>query len=178
MLDTEKQKYETCRAFTRKKEGGYVDNPEDNGGATNKGVTIATLAAWRKKPVTKDDVRHLTDDEADAIYKARYYDPAHCDSLPTPLAVMVFDAAINSGPSRAVEWLQGAVGAKVDGDFGPATASALKIAEVSPAVQKLVIEKMAQARLTFMKSLHDWKTFGHGWENRVNEIKAYALSLV
>lgn len=55
-----------------RKEGGYVDDPDDAGGATNFGITQDTLAAWRKHPVTKDDVRNMSVLEAKAIYSQLY----------------------------------------------------------------------------------------------------------
>lgn len=45
-------------------EGGYVDHPADPGGATNLGITIHTLRAWRGAAVTKQDVKNLTVAEA------------------------------------------------------------------------------------------------------------------
>jgi len=53
------------------REGGFSDRTADRGGATNFGITIQTLAAWRKKPVTVDDVKKLTPAEATEIYRAR-----------------------------------------------------------------------------------------------------------
>ena len=63
-------------------EGGYVDHPSDPGGATNMGITHRTLAAWRGKPVTKQDVRNLTRVEALEIYKAQYWRTSGADRMP------------------------------------------------------------------------------------------------
>ena len=54
-------------------EGGYVDNPKDPGGCTSMGITIGTLKDWRGEPVTCDDVRALSRDEASKIYFAKYW---------------------------------------------------------------------------------------------------------
>src|SRR5690606_5273554 len=63
-------------------EGGYVDHPDDPGGATNMGITIGRLSAWRGRKVTKQEVKNLTRGEALEIYKACYWDVVRGDDLP------------------------------------------------------------------------------------------------
>ena len=58
--------FDTAVAFTLREEGGFTDDPRDPGGATNLGITLATLTHWRGRPATADDVRQLTVVEADA----------------------------------------------------------------------------------------------------------------
>ena len=65
--------FAACLAFTLKYEGGFVDHPADPGGATNLGVTRATLARWRRSPVSTADVKALTRDEAGEIYRRFYW---------------------------------------------------------------------------------------------------------
>jgi lysozyme family protein len=84
-----------------RREGGYVDHPNDRGGATNFGITIGTLAAWRGRAVTKEEVRALTVDEAKQIYKKNYWDPMMLDGLHEYLAESLFDQAVNFGPGAA-----------------------------------------------------------------------------
>ena len=96
-------------------EGGYVDHPADPGGATNKGITIQTLAQWRGHAVTKDDVRNLSIKEAGEMYHARYWQAVHADDLPAGLDLAMFDYAVNSGPARAIKTLQQALGLTPDG---------------------------------------------------------------
>jgi lysozyme family protein len=90
----------------------------------------------------------------------------------------VFDAAVNSGPARAAEWLQGAVGAKIDGDIGPRTILAAQ--EVDPVV---TIKDLCAARLAFMRVARNketgellWPTFGKGWEARVKRVRDEAIA--
>ena len=47
------QNFGACLDFVFEREGGYVDDPHDPGGATNMGITLATLAAWRGREVTQ-----------------------------------------------------------------------------------------------------------------------------
>lgn len=60
-----------CLALVLLNEGGWSNDPRDSGRATNRGITLATLAAWRKRPVSKAEVRALSAAEASAIYRAR-----------------------------------------------------------------------------------------------------------
>src|SRR3954447_9587673 len=94
--------FANCLAFVLEEEGGYSDMPGDPGGATNMGITRATLADWRGAPVSKDDVLSLERDEAAAIYRRRYWDAIRGDELPAGLDLALFDDAVNSGPRMAV----------------------------------------------------------------------------
>src|SRR5882672_6955907 len=98
-------------AFTLSKavEGGFVDDEDDPGGATNMGITHKTLTEWRGVPVSVDDVKNLTRDEALQIYQARYWNPNKSDDLPAPVAVVLFDGAVNSGPGESAKFLQRAL---------------------------------------------------------------------
>lgn len=148
-----------------KHEGGYVDHPADPGGATNMGITFATLRAWRGASITKADVQNLTRAEAAKIYKAKYWDKIKGDDLPFGVDFALFDYAVNSGPGRAVMTLQDIVGVAPDGGVGPITLSA--IAEWDSV--KLV-EKLCAQRLAFLKKLSTWPVFGKGWSRRVSEV--------
>lgn len=157
-----------------KHEGGYVDNPKDPGGATNRGITIAVLAAWRGKAVSKTDVRNLTLDEAGKIYKKQYWDAVKGDDLPEGLDYAMFDYAVNSGPTKAVRDLQKALGVKVDGHIGEIT---IQTINDYPNI-KTLISKLCDNRLAWMKTLKTWKTFGKGWTSRVTEVKLNAIGMV
>lgn len=165
--------FDPCVTFTLKQEGGWVNNPKDPGGATNHGITIGVLSAWRGWDATPDDVRALTENEARAIYRHRYWMPIRGDDLPQALALVTFDAAVNSGVSRAANWLQQAVGADTDGSIGPQTIALCAKVDVPTAVAAC-----CDARLAFLKSLKTWPVFGKGWGNRVAAVRAAALHMV
>lgn len=163
-------RFALCLAEVLPHEGGYVDHPDDPGGATNLGVTHATLAAWRGKPVTKDDVRNITKAEAAAIYRARYWNAVKGDSLPPGVDLAVFDFAVNSGPVRAAKALQAVLGVPPDGAIGAATLAALAKA---PRVTTII--DLCDARMRFLRGLRTFPTFGKGWTRRVNSIEAAAI---
>ena len=92
------------------REGGFVNDPSDPGGATNHGVTMATLRALARD-VTHDgqvdvaDVRALTTDDAVEIFLSQYFDRPGLSRLPGALQASVFDMYVNAG-AMAVKLLQ------------------------------------------------------------------------
>jgi lysozyme family protein len=153
-------------------EGGYVDHPLDPGGATNRGITRATLAAHRGRPVSKAEVMALSADEAAAIYRQRYWDAVKGDDLPAGVDLAVFDAAVNSGPGRAARWLQQELGVCVDGVVGPRTLAAARAADA-----RALIARYSRRRLGFLQRLATWRAFGRGWGRRVAEVERAALAM-
>ena len=167
-----KHNFDACLAHSLAHEGGWSDHKADPGGATMKGVTLATYRAWKGKSATKQDLRNISDAEVAAIYRAWYWQPMRCDDLPAGLDLVAFDAAINSGPSRSAKWLQSALGVAVDGRVGPAT-----VAAANAAVTSAAIKAACAKRMTFLKGLRTWPTFGKGWSRRVKEVEAAALAM-
>ncbi len=96
-----------------RREGGYVNHPDDRGGPTKFGITAQTLGAWRKlgRPATAAEVQALTETEAMAIYRQQYITGPGFDAVTHPgLLHLLVDTAVHSGPKRAVQWLQAALG--------------------------------------------------------------------
>jgi lysozyme family protein len=153
-------------------EGGYVDHPKDPGGATNMGITLATLSDHRKRKVTKAEVRALTKEEASEIYRLRYWSPIRGDDLPAGIDLATMDATVNSGLGRGPKWTQKALGVAQDGHIGPAT---LKAARASDPVA--VIKAACAARMGFLRGLRTWGTFGRGWSRRVASVEAVGVAM-
>ncbi|MFN3888968.1 MAG: glycoside hydrolase family 108 protein [Beijerinckiaceae bacterium] len=164
--------FTACLSFTLKYEGGYVDHPADPGGATNFGVTRATLARWRKRPVTKAEVKALTRDEAAGIYRHFYWEPCNGPILPPGVDAVVFDWAVHSGPARAVGALQKALGLEADQARAAALAMALRKADPARTIRALCSE-----RRKFLARLKGFSVFGRGWSRRVDALETFALAL-
>lgn len=124
------------------REGGYVNDPDDPGGATNHGVTIGTmrrlgLDLTGDGQVTEADVRKLTRAQATDIFVRHYFTAPRIDALPEPLQPQVFDMYVNSG-ANAVKILQRLLTdmgfpCDADGAIGPQTARAAHAAaEAAP----------------------------------------------
>ncbi|MEO7224254.1 MAG: glycosyl hydrolase 108 family protein, partial [Devosia sp.] len=136
-------RFARCLDQILKYEGGYVDHPEDPGGATNLGITHKTLARWRKIApwwkLPKTDVRALGRDEATRIYDASYWQRVRGAELPDGRDLTLFDYAVNSGPVRAVKALQALLKVKADGWIGPLTLDALKTRIAAAGVTGLIV---------------------------------------
>ena len=150
-------------------EGGFVNHPSDPGGMTNLGVTKAVWDAHKGKDATEADMRALTPEAVQPVYKARYWDAIQGDALPYGLDYCMFDCAVNSGPGRAIKLLQYVLYTKVDGVLGKHTLAALQRADPTG-----MIEDYSQKRLDFLKSLPTWTTFAKGWGQRVSEVELEA----
>lgn len=109
------------------REGGFSNRPSDRGGPTNFGITQATLSMWLGRPASIADVRLLTREQAIAVYTSVYLTaPGISLIADDDLRELVFDAAVQHGPSRAVQWLQAIVGVDTDGVIGPVTSRAIE----------------------------------------------------
>ena len=154
------------QSYVLASEGGYVNHPSDPGKATNMGITIATLSAWRGTKVTNKDVQNLTQAEALAIYKAQYWDTVRADQLPLGLDYLIFDYGVNSGPARAIKDLQRTVGADDDGVIGQKTL--FKIMEyIAQNGMQALLNAYATRRWNFVQGLSTFDVFGNGWRRRI-----------
>jgi lysozyme family protein len=111
--------------FVLNAEGGYSDDPDDPGGATNMGIEQTEYDAWlRGLGEETRSVRLIETMEASAIYKARYWDVMHGDYLPGALSYALFDTAVNTGCGNALSELQGVLGIPATGSFDNDTSAA------------------------------------------------------
>jgi lysozyme family protein len=167
--------FEPCLALMLAHEGGFVNHPQDPGGMTNLGVTKRVWEEWVEHEVDEKQMRALTHEMVAPLYKRKYWDACRADDLVAGVDYVVFDVAVNSGPGRAVKFLQSCVGVTADGGFGPATLAAVKKSEEDPA---RLIEMYCAKRLEFLQSLKTFETFGKGWSRRVQEVKDKALKML
>lgn len=174
-----KSNFDRCLAEVLRHEGGWADNPLDPGGATMKGVTLATYRAWKGRAVTKAQLRAIPDADLRAIYRQNYWDAVAGDGLPAGLDLVAFDAAVNSGPSRGAKWLQTALGVSADGKIGPDT-----LAAAQKAHPEAVIDRAIAARVAFLRTAKHqdtgallWPTFGKGWTSRVESVREEATAM-
>ncbi|SFR49054.1 holin-associated N-acetylmuramidase [Litoreibacter janthinus] len=113
-----------------RREGGYVNDPDDPGGPTNYGVTLHTMRRLgldlnADGRITKADVEALSEKQAVEIFIDHYFVHPRIDALPQPLQASVFDMQVNSG-TNAIKLLQRLLNdmgqdVAVDGVIGPHT---------------------------------------------------------
>src|SRR5690348_8320903 len=165
--------YELSLARLLAHEGGYTNHPDDPGGPTNFGITIADYRRYAKPDATADDVRAMSVDEAKAIYRSRYWDAQRCDDLPAGVDYAVFDYGVNSGIGRSGKVLRRVLG--LPDDASKVTDAV--IAAARAADSRAVVAAICHERLRFLKSLKAWDVFGKGWGRRVAEVEAAALAM-
>ena len=154
-------------------EGGYVNHPSDPGGMTNLGVTKRVWEEWVGRESNEKEMRSLTPEMVEPLYKRKFWDACKCDDLPSGIDYLVFDFAVNAGVGRSAKILQTAVGTTPDGGIGPMT-----LAAVNSIPEAELIEKFSQAKENFYRSLNTFETFGKGWLNRVAAVKVKATSML
>jgi len=154
-------------------EGGYVNHPKDPGGETNLGVTKRVYEEFGGTKNMKD----LTREDVEPIYKKNYWDRLQCDKLPAGLDLCVFDFGVNAGTGRAAKLLQKNIGAVADGAIGPNTMKLMR-AHLDDYSIEATIRGYQYDRQQYYESLSTFETFGKGWTRRVEETTALALTMI
>ena len=155
-------------------EGGYVNDPLDRGGATNKGITIATWKAGGYDidgdgDIDKDDVKLITEADFRIILRKYFWDKWLADLIISqPIANMVVDWTWGSGV-WGIRIPQRVMGVKEDGIVGKKTIDALH--EQDPFFFFL---RLKEERLQFIDNIINNNPsqirFKNGWYNRINAI--------
>lgn len=167
--------FSPCMAIVFNEEGGFTSDPADPNGPANWGITLKELRDWRGpgQTVTGDDVKTLTKNDAQEIYRTTYWNPMQCSNLPNGIDLVLFDFSVNDGVRTSIKTLQAVIGANADGSIGPTTLSAAKAAD-----PRTVIQEFSKRRMDYYRSLQEWDQRGTGWTNRTNAIMEAALKMV
>ena len=168
-----KKNFDKCLSMLLHHEGGFVDHPDDPGGATNLGVTQKVYEEWVGHKVTIEDMKNLDFTKVAPIYRKNYFDGVRFDDLPSGVDWSVVDWGVNSGPKRAARALQRIIGSTADGAIGPKTLQAVN--DMEP---RAIIEKMHDARQRFYERLSTFETFGRGWTRRNKETLEQSLRML
>jgi lysozyme family protein len=154
---TQPANFDKALAFVRRWEGGYVNHPNDPGGATNKGIIQNTYNAYRaSKGLPAKDVRWITDAEVNDIYRTRYWTASGSDKLTSRLAMVHFDTAVNLGVGGASGLLQQA-------------------RQSSSADEMSVVRRYLDLREARYRAIvandPSQRVFLNGWLNRLNSLR-------
>ncbi|MGF7225253.1 type VI secretion system tip protein TssI/VgrG [Pantoea agglomerans] len=170
--------FSTISPIILRHEGGYANRASDKGGPTNHGIAWDTWKKYSKEDLgvepTLENLKKITPEQAEVIYKKRYWDPSGFNDIKDPkLALMSYDWSITSGGAgKQIQKLlnsQYGQNLKVDGVIGPDTISAMNSIEDSGKLTNSIAEirKQYYTNLT----ISDPKNLPNlnGWINRVND---------
>lgn len=156
-------------------EGGFVDDPDDPGGATNKGITLKTFQAYAHlvgvEP-TLANLKQITSEQAGIIYYEIYWKGIMGDQITDgQVAQQYVDFYINAG-SNAVRVMQQTVNemgqtCTVDGAMGPNMLKCINALPGKPLFQGYKINR-AEYYENLVKRNPKLGKFLKGWLNRTN----------
>lgn len=157
--------------FILKWEGGFANHPNDKGGATNKGITIATFRHFFGSGATVEQLKAMTDEQWETVFRKGFWNPFKGDEIRNQsIANICVDWAWGSGATTAIKQVQRLLGVAVDGVVGNITLRAINSAE-----PEKLFEKIKSARLAFVEAIvkrdASQQVFLKGWRNRINSIQ-------
>lgn len=171
--------YDSMIAKVIAREGGstYTDYSADAGGPTKYGITLAALHEWRQMPVSAEDVRDLTEQEAVRIYRARYFPKWFELIKPEGVVELLFDYSVNSGVGGVTLGVQNILKnwafyqGGLDGDFGPMSQAALgKVANWEAFFYAVKCERL-ESYLRYIGRDQRQAMFAGGWANRSDQFE-------
>lgn len=160
--------------FILKWEGGFVNDPDDLGGATNKGVTIGTYEAYcRKKGYPKPTIerlKNLSSPEWTEILKTMYWDKWMADGIKNQSVANILVDWVWASGSHGIKIPQKMLGVKPDGIVGERTLNA-----VNALSSESLFESIKRERIEFIDRICAARPannkFKKGWLNRINSLK-------
>jgi len=156
-------------------EGGFVNHPNDKGGATNKGITIGTYTYYRKlkglSTPSVNDLKNLSNDEWIDILKTLYWDKWKADEIQNQsIANLLVDWTWGSG-SYGIKYPQQVLGVVADGIVGKKTLAAVN----DYPNQEELFQKLWNRRKKHFEDIvnrdSSQKVFLKGWLNRLNDYR-------
>lgn len=164
-MDIKDPRFQKVMRFVLKWEGGNVDDPDDPGGRTSRGITQSTYDKYRRqKFMPKRDVFEMTDLECREIYYSMYWVPSRAVYIQHyPLALAVMDTAVNFGVGRSKEFLLDACGLD---DFGPEATEKIHDKEIAQDLFEHIAVLRIKHRVNRVKEAPRQIKFLRGWINR------------
>lgn len=162
---------EKLMPLIHKWEGGYSNHPNDKGGCTMKGITLATFKQYYGKHKTCDDLKNLKDGEWLYIFEKGYWNPCKADEIKNQsIANIIVDWAWHSGVKTVIKKIQKILRVDADGIVGKQTINAINSEE-----QKKLFDNIYNEREKYYNNIcsnnPSQKVFLKGWMNRLKEFE-------
>ena len=134
--------FQIALKFVFKHEGGYVNDPDDPGGETKYGIS--------KRAYPNEDIKNLTRERAEFLYKRDYWDipGLDLDNFPQDKAIVLFNVAVNMGKERARDFA-------TRGNY------------------KAAIAAIRAHYAAIIRKNPKMKKYEKGWENRTKDLESY-----
>jgi len=169
--------FDTAIKKVLKHEGGYVDHKNDGGMATKYGISLRFIRQSNTDldldgdgDIDADDIKKLTVEKAEEIYREKFWNPYNYDIITDPdVATKIFDITVNAGPRQSHKLVQRACNTRhkdldVDGLLGTQSLRAIN------QIGKDLLPEICKVQADFYKSLvekkPELKVFLKGWLRR------------
>lgn len=151
-------------------EGGFVNDSDDAGGATNMGITIADLSRYYGHPASVDDVRNMSITVASAIYMQDFWKPLDLDEVNNSgVATAIFDQCVLNGLGF-IRTIQALCQTPADGHSGTETLAAINNSIPVHFIEAIIENRMEHYRAIVANNPSQGK-FLAGWEARCQRLK-------
>ena len=155
-------------------EGGFVNDPLDVGGATNKGITIGTFTEYKRrkglKAPTVQDLKNISNEDWHEVFKGLYWDRWKADEIKNQAVANILVDWVWASGSLGIKRPQRLLGVTADGVVGSKT-----IAELNAKDPAELFRMIKADRLKFIDEICEKRPannrFKKGWLNRINAIK-------
>lgn len=140
--------FEQVMEWVFEDEGGVTVSPDEPGGISVFGVSRTAWVEYTGMPATISEMKSLTKEQARKFYRDQFWNKFATDK-PRGLRYAAFDWAVNSGIALAAQYTS----------------------------QHPTIDSLCDARLSYLRTLPTWSTYGKGWTNRVERVRKRAKTL-
>lgn len=155
-------------------EGGFVNDPDDLGGATNKGITIGAFIEYKKrkgqKAPTVDDLKNISDAEWYDVFKSLYWDRWKADEIKNQSVANILVDWVWASGSHGIKRPQRLLGVKADGIVGKQTIAAVNAMDAAT-LFKMIKDDRAKFIGEICKARPKNEKYRKGWMNRINAIR-------
>lgn len=155
-------------------EGGFVNDPDDLGGATNKGITIGAFTEYKKrkgqKAPTVDDLKNISSAEWHDVFKSLYWDRWKADEIKSQAVANILVDWVWASGSHGIKRPQRLLGVNADGIVGKQTVAAVNAMDAAT-LFKMIKDDRAKFIDEICKARPKNEKYRKGWMNRINAIR-------